>query len=97
MLKASSPAVFLVLLSSDYLFSINSMSQSIFAKQKIEKKRRRGRPATGFDPMIGLRLAPEMRQEIEDWAAEQSPPLTFSEAIRRLLDDALKRVRKAKR
>jgi hypothetical protein len=75
------------------------MIRSISAKQKLaeKKKRGRGRPATGFDPMIGLRLPPEMRRVIEDWAAEQSPPLTFSEAVRRLLDFALTVARKPRR
>jgi hypothetical protein len=48
--------------------------------------------------MVGVRMPPEVREEIEAWGAEQSPPLKLSEAIRRLLDDALKRTRrKAKR
>jgi hypothetical protein len=47
--------------------------------------------------MIGLRLPPEMRREIEEWAAERSPPLTFSEAVRRLIASALKATRRAKR
>jgi hypothetical protein len=47
--------------------------------------------------MIGLRLPTEMRQEIEEWAADQSPPLTFSEAVRRLLESALKMTKRIKR
>ncbi|MBO0754251.1 MAG: hypothetical protein J2P54_00185 [Bradyrhizobiaceae bacterium] len=40
--------------------------------------------------MIGLRLSQEMRRQIEAWGAVQNPPLSFSEAVRRLLGEALK-------
>jgi hypothetical protein len=36
--------------------------------------------------MIGLRLTPEKRREIEEWAAQQKPKLLFSEDVRRLID-----------
>jgi hypothetical protein len=61
----------------------------MLAKQKIKKKRGRGRPATGFDPMVGVRMPIEVREEIEAWGAEQSPALKLSEAIRRLVDIGL--------
>ena len=60
------------------------MARSIYAKQK---KRGRGRPATGVRPMIGLRLDDETTAKIDQWAAKQE--LSRSEAIRRLIEQAL--------
>jgi hypothetical protein len=40
-------------------------------------------------------MPPDERQEIEAWGAEQSPPLTFSEAVRRLIRHGLDAVQKA--
>jgi hypothetical protein len=57
------------------------MSKSIAAKQK-----RRGRPATGKTPMIGLRASPELRRAIESWAKRQGDVPVLSEAIRRLVE-----------
>jgi hypothetical protein len=34
--------------------------------------------------MSGVRMPSDERQAIEAWAAEQSPPLTFSSALRQL-------------
>jgi hypothetical protein len=50
-----------------------------------KKKRGRGRPATGFDPMVGLRMPLEERQAVEAWAAKQPEKLSLSRAIRRLV------------
>jgi hypothetical protein len=52
-------------------------------------KKKTGRPATGRDPMVGVRMPPEKRREIENWAAEQEDKPAFSEAVRRLLDIGL--------
>jgi len=38
---------------------------------------------------MSLRLPPDERQAIEAWGAEQSPPLTFSKALRQLAQIAL--------
>jgi hypothetical protein len=59
---------------------------SIAAKPK---KRGRGRPATGRDPMIGLRAPSDLRKKIEEWAAQQDDTPSMSEAIRRLVEQAL--------
>jgi hypothetical protein len=48
-----------------------------------------------MDPMVGLRMPPDERQTIEAWGAEQLPPLTFSEAVRRLIKHGLEAVQKA--
>ncbi|MFT8334679.1 MAG: ribbon-helix-helix protein, CopG family [Acetobacter orientalis] len=55
------------------------MSTSI--KKAIPKKR--GRPATGKDPMLAGRVPAEMIEAVERWAAQHN--LTRSEAIRRLI------------
>jgi hypothetical protein len=47
-------------------------------------KRKLGRPATGRDPTISVRIPPEERQAIKAWAAEHTPKMTFSKALRYL-------------
>jgi hypothetical protein len=54
----------------------------------VKQKKRRGRPATGTDPIIGLRLSPEKTDQLDAWAATEG--LTSrSEAVRRMIDQAL--------
>ena len=48
-------------------------------------KRRRGRPATGRDPVTAIRLSAEMRKKVDAWAAGQADKPSRSEAIRRLV------------
>jgi hypothetical protein len=60
------------------------MDRSISAKQK-----KRGRPATGVRPMIGLRLSKADIARLDRWAGQHG--LTRSDAIRTLIDHALKR------
>ena len=50
--------------------------------------RKRGRPATGKDPLISARVPPEIVASIEAWGTAKS--LTRSEAIRRLVELGLK-------
>jgi hypothetical protein len=45
-----------------------------------------GRKPTGKTPRVGMRLTPEKRREIEEWAARQPDKPSFSEALRRLID-----------
>jgi hypothetical protein len=59
------------------------MSKSIAVKPK-----KRGRPATGKDPLIGVRIRPPLVVQIDQWAADNQ--LSRSEAIRRLIEKALK-------
>jgi hypothetical protein len=69
------------------LFMYNAYSmKSINVKQK---KRGRGRPATGQDPVRGVRLSDEMVEEIDTWGASHDPPLGRSEAIRELIKRGL--------
>jgi hypothetical protein len=50
------------------------------------KQKRRGRPATGITPMVGVRVSAELRRQIEAWARRQTGEPTLSEAIRRLVE-----------
>jgi Ribbon-helix-helix protein, copG family len=58
------------------------MPQSINVEQK-----RRGRPATGTDPLIGVRLPPDMIKALDAWAKAQG--LTRSAALRTMIEQAL--------
>jgi DNA-binding transcriptional regulator YiaG len=58
------------------------------SREKVIPKKR-GRPATGRDPLFALRLPPGLRSDIERWAKEQNDKLSRSEAIRRLIELAL--------
>ena len=49
----------------------------VFAKRK---KKKRGRPATGMDPMIGLRLPKAEIARLDKWA--KANKVTRSQAIR---------------
>jgi hypothetical protein len=59
------------------------MRKSISVKQK-----KRGRPATGQAPFVGVRLTLELIARVEAWGAEEG--LSRSEAIRRLVELGLK-------
>lgn len=59
--------------------------------KKIAKKR--GRPATGTSPTIGVRVPQELSDRIEEWRAQQRPVPSIPEAIRRLVEAALDRVK----
>jgi hypothetical protein len=53
---------------------------------KKPKPKKRGRPATGRDPMMGFRAAPVLRASIVSWAENQPDMPTLSEATRRLVE-----------
>jgi Arc/MetJ-type ribon-helix-helix transcriptional regulator len=55
----------------------------------VLRKKRRGRPPTGQDPVTAVRLAPALKSQIEDWAKQQPDNPSRSEAIRRLVQLAL--------
>ena len=61
------------------------MRRSISARRK-----RGGRPATGHDPMVGLRISKETRAAIKKWASTQHDRPNLSEAVRRLIEIGLK-------
>jgi Arc/MetJ-type ribon-helix-helix transcriptional regulator len=56
------------------------------------KRKKRGRPATGVDPLVGIRLPPEMIRQLDELAAAQAS--NRSEVIRHLLEQALRRKRR---
>jgi hypothetical protein len=53
-------------------------------------RKRRGRPATGQSPILGIRLPGNLKDKVETWAEQQLDGPSRSEAIRRLLNLALK-------
>src|SRR5262249_37156642 len=61
----------------------------IMAKSIHVIHKKRGRPATGHDPVLTLRLSPSMRIAVENWAKLQKDKPSRSEAIRRLIEIAL--------
>jgi hypothetical protein len=58
------------------------------SKKVIPKKR--GRPATGKEPMLAFRASPAFTAEVEAWAKRQPDNPSRSEALRRLVEMALK-------
>lgn len=52
-------------------------------------KKSRGRPATGHDPVSAVRLPEELAIKIDAWA-KRNDAASRSEAIRRLVEFALK-------
>lgn len=48
-----------------------------------------GRPATGRDPVVALRLSPDLQAAIDRWAAQQPRKASRSEAIRQLIELSL--------
>ncbi|MBR1277460.1 CopG family ribbon-helix-helix protein [Bradyrhizobium sp. AUGA SZCCT0283] len=51
--------------------------------------KRRGRPATGQDPVSAVRLPANLTDEIDEWASKHGAE-SRSEAIRRLVELGLK-------
>jgi hypothetical protein len=56
------------------------------SREKATPKKKLGRPATGRDPTMALRMPIEERRAVEAWAAQQPDKLTLSKAIRRLIE-----------
>jgi hypothetical protein len=54
------------------------------------KRKKRGRPATGVDPFVGVRFPQTLLDAIDAWGAASEEPLTRSHAIRRLVELGLK-------
>ncbi len=54
------------------------------AKSISVKRKKAGRPATGTEPLYGVRIADALMKQIMDWA--KSRGATRSEAIRRLVE-----------
>ena len=60
------------------------------------RKRKRGRPATGRDPVTAIRLPEDLRVRVEAWATKLADTPSRSEAIRRLIEIGLASVRTVK-
>jgi hypothetical protein len=61
------------------------MKKSITVHQKP-----RGRPATGRDPAVTIRLPEDVLASVEHWAMSQKDQPPRSQAIRRLVELGLK-------
>jgi hypothetical protein len=63
----------------------------VFSKKSRAKKaapgRRPGRPATGKDPLISLRIPEEIREEVTAWGIQRG--MNRSKAIRALIEIGL--------
>lgn len=51
--------------------------------------KRTGRPPTGKDPVTAIRLSPTLRAAIDEWRRKQDDLPSRSEAIRRLVEQAI--------
>ena len=60
----------------------------IMAKSITVKRKKAGRPATGTEPLYGVRISDDLMGQIQKWGRENSA--TRSEAIRRLVELGLK-------
>jgi hypothetical protein len=60
------------------------------AKSNKVVPKKRGRPATGRDPVTAIRLSKALRQTVDKWARKQDDQPGRSEAIRRLVELGLK-------
>jgi hypothetical protein len=58
-------------------------------KKSIAVKPKRGRPATGRDPFVGIRLPAALIEDIQAWS-DKHEAASRSEAIRRLVELGLK-------
>ncbi len=54
-----------------------------------DKPKKRGRPATGKNPLVGVRMAPELTKAVDAWAAKNEH--TRASAIRHFVEQGLKR------
>jgi hypothetical protein len=52
--------------------------------------KKRGRPATGRDPVTAIRLSKEMRDAIDAYTADMPEPVSRSEAIRMMITKFLR-------
>jgi Ribbon-helix-helix protein, copG family len=52
------------------------------------KPKKRGRPATGKDPLYALRISDELMQAVDRWAKANDSP-SRSDAMRRLIERGL--------
>jgi hypothetical protein len=61
-----------------------------------DNQKRRGRPATGTAPLVGVRMTLEFQKPIKAWAKMQEDRPTMAEAVRRLVEIGLGSVKVAR-
>jgi hypothetical protein len=54
-----------------------------------DNQKKRGRPATGTAPLVGVRMTLDFQKTIKAWAKKQADDPNLAEAIRRLVEIAL--------
>lgn len=57
---------------------------------KDNPKKARGRPATGKDPLVGVRMSLELQDSVRAWGTRQDDKPALATAIRRLVEIGLK-------
>jgi hypothetical protein len=72
----------------DRLYLRNTEIEMKSTKVAVKKKKGPGRPATGQDPVITIRLSKDLQSDIEQWAHKRK--LSRSTAIRELIQAGLK-------
>jgi hypothetical protein len=55
-----------------------------------DNPKKRGRPATGKDPMVGVRMSEDLQEEIRGWAGRQEDDPPLATAVRRLVEIGLR-------
>jgi hypothetical protein len=58
--------------------------------KSIKDNPKRGRPATGKDPMVGVRMSKAFQDDVRGWAKKQPDKPSLAPAIRRLVEFGLK-------
>jgi hypothetical protein len=58
-------------------------------KSIADNQKKRGRPATGSNPMSGIRFSPFTKNRIKQWGRDQLDKPSFAESVRRLVESAL--------
>jgi hypothetical protein len=64
----------------------------LFMRKSINdnRKKSRGRPATGTAPLVGVRMTEDLQGQIKAWAKRQDDDPPLATAIRRLVEAALR-------
>ena len=65
-----------------------------FSRTMFMSTKKRGRPATGVNPVVGVRLAPALLTQLDKWRLDQSDSPNRPEAVRRLLEEGLRAVQR---
>lgn len=65
--------------------------------KKDNQKKRRGRPATGVDPLVGVRMSKQLQAEIRAWAERYADKPKLATAVRRLVEIGLASAVEAKK